>query len=159
MPDMGSLRMPTPEEALPGHDEPMRVPPRHTVLGKPLTPPFPEGFERAVFGMGCFWGAERKFWELDGVYTTAVGYAGGLTIGSAPAVQRSELVAAPCRDDDGVAEVSEVLGMEVEAHVPPVLLVPESRSHSELHVVGAGAGGTIAPGGSALHQVEDAQLE
>ena len=71
--------MPTPEEALPGHDEPMRVPPRHTVLGKPLIPPFPEGFERAVFGMGCFWGAERKFWELDGVYTTAVGYAGGLT--------------------------------------------------------------------------------
>jgi peptide-methionine (S)-S-oxide reductase len=76
---MGSLRMPTPEEALPGRDEPMRVPPRHTVLGTPLQPPFPEGSERAVFGMGCFWGAERKFWELDGVYTTAVGYAGGAT--------------------------------------------------------------------------------
>jgi peptide-methionine (S)-S-oxide reductase len=55
----------------------MRVPPRHTVLGTPLLPPFPEGFERAIFGMGCFWGAERKFWELEGVYTTAVGYAGG----------------------------------------------------------------------------------
>jgi len=76
---MGTLRMPNPEEALPGRDEPMQVPPRHTVLGTPLTPPFPEGFERAVFGMGCFWGAERKFWELDGVYTTAVGYAGGST--------------------------------------------------------------------------------
>src|SRR2546425_6874288 len=76
---MGSLRMPAAAEALPGRDEPMRVPPRHTVLGTPLLPPFPEGSERAVFGMGCFWGAERKFWELDGVYTTAVGYAGGGT--------------------------------------------------------------------------------
>jgi len=76
---MGSLRMPTPAEALPGRDEQMRVPARHTVLGTPLAPPFPEGTERALFGMGCFWGAERKFWELDGVYTTAVGYAGGIT--------------------------------------------------------------------------------
>ena len=76
---MGSLRMPTPAEALPGRPEPMQVPPRHTVLGTPLLPPFPEGTERAIFGMGCFWGAERKFWELDGVYTTAVGYAGGYT--------------------------------------------------------------------------------
>src|SRR5499433_4452862 len=57
----------------------MRVPERHPVLGTSLLPPFPEGTERAVFAMGCFWGAERKFWELDGVYTTAVGYAGGVT--------------------------------------------------------------------------------
>jgi peptide-methionine (S)-S-oxide reductase len=57
----------------------MRVPDRHHVLGTPLEPPFPEGMERAVFGMGCFWGAERGFWQLDGVYTTAAGYAGGLT--------------------------------------------------------------------------------
>ena len=76
---MNSLRLPTPQEALPGRAEPMRVPPRHTVLGAPLLPPFPEGSERAVFGLGCFWGAERVFWQLDGVLTTAVGYAGGLT--------------------------------------------------------------------------------
>jgi peptide-methionine (S)-S-oxide reductase len=71
--------MPAPSEALPGRDEPMRVPPRHVVLGTPLLPPFPEGSERAIFSMGCFWGAERKFWNVDGVYTTAVGYAGGFT--------------------------------------------------------------------------------
>ena len=76
---MSSLRLPTPQEALPGRAEPMRVPPRHTVLGTPLLPPFPDGAERAIFGLGCFWGAERKFWELDGVITTAAGYAGGLT--------------------------------------------------------------------------------
>src|SRR5438105_11948355 len=76
---MGSLRMPAAAEALPGRAERMRVPPRHTVLGTPLAAPFPEGSERAIFGLGCFWGAERKFWQLDGVYTTAVGYAGGYT--------------------------------------------------------------------------------
>ena len=76
---MSSLRLPTPLEALPGRAEPMRVPPRHTVLGTPLLPPFPEGSERAIFGLGCFWGAERVFWQLDGVTTTAVGYAGGIT--------------------------------------------------------------------------------
>jgi peptide-methionine (S)-S-oxide reductase len=67
------------ERALPGRSGAMRVPERHYVLGTPLEPPFPDGFESAVFGMGCFWGAERKFWEADGVYTTAVGYAGGYT--------------------------------------------------------------------------------
>ena len=68
-----------PERALPGRDTPIRVPERHEVLGTPLQPPFPEGFGRAVFGMGCFWGAERVFWQGEGVYTTAAGYAGGFT--------------------------------------------------------------------------------
>ncbi len=72
-------RMPTPEQALPGREETMPVPPRHAVLDARLAPPFPDGLERAVFGMGCFWGAERLFWQAPGVYTTAVGYAGGHT--------------------------------------------------------------------------------
>lgn len=73
------LRLPTEPEALPGRDAPMPVPERHFVNGHPLQPPFPAGTEKAVFGMGCFWGAERKFWELKGVFTTAVGYIGGFT--------------------------------------------------------------------------------
>jgi peptide-methionine (S)-S-oxide reductase len=72
--------MVTPEEALPGRAErPYPVPERHAVNGNPLFPPFPDGFEVAILGLGCFWGAERKFWQLDGVFTTAVGYAGGFT--------------------------------------------------------------------------------
>jgi peptide-methionine (S)-S-oxide reductase len=73
------LSIPGPSEALPGRDTPMRVPPQHTVTGHPLQEPFPEGLEQAVVGLGCFWGAERKFWQTPGVYTTAVGYAGGHT--------------------------------------------------------------------------------
>src|SRR5438552_6026674 len=69
----------TPEEALPGRETPMQVPERHEVLGTPLQPPFPAQMEQLVVGMGCFWGAERVFWQADGVYTTAVGYAGGFT--------------------------------------------------------------------------------
>jgi peptide-methionine (S)-S-oxide reductase len=66
--------------ALPGRDRPaFEIPDDHAVLGTPLKPPFPDGMETAVFGLGCFWGAERLFWGLDGVYTTAVGYAGGIT--------------------------------------------------------------------------------
>jgi peptide-methionine (S)-S-oxide reductase len=71
--------MPDETHALPGRPGRMPVPERHFVNGHPLEPPFPEHLEQAVFGMGCFWGAERKFWEADGVYTTAVGYAGGFT--------------------------------------------------------------------------------
>ncbi len=71
--------VPTPEEALPGRTSSMPVPEKHHVNGNPLKPPFPEGMEKVVFGMGCFWGAERKFWQMDGVYTTAVGYAAGST--------------------------------------------------------------------------------
>ncbi|MBF2013845.1 MAG: peptide-methionine (S)-S-oxide reductase MsrA [Rivularia sp. T60_A2020_040] len=73
------LTIPTPQEALPGRAESMQVPEKHYVNGNRLKAPFPEGMEKAVFGMGCFWGAERKFWQLDGVYTTAVGYAAGST--------------------------------------------------------------------------------
>jgi peptide-methionine (S)-S-oxide reductase len=72
-------RLPTREETLPGRAERMRVAPRHVVLGTPLEPPFPEGVGRALFGMGCFWGAEKRFWEAPGVYTTAAGYAAGHT--------------------------------------------------------------------------------
>src|SRR5438874_2991862 len=72
-------KMVTPDEALPGRDEKMPVPARHDVLGTPLEPPFPDGLEQVVVGMGCFWGAERVFWNAPGVYTTAVGYAGGFT--------------------------------------------------------------------------------
>ena len=71
--------MPSREDALAGRAEPMPVPERHALLGAPLRPPFPEDTERAVFGMGCFWGAERAFWRLPGMFTTAVGYAGGYT--------------------------------------------------------------------------------
>jgi peptide-methionine (S)-S-oxide reductase len=71
-------RMPSAEEALPGRDRRMPVPPRHHVLGTPMEPPFP-GMELATFGMGCFWGAERKYWKAEGVHSTAVGYAAGLT--------------------------------------------------------------------------------
>ena len=74
-----SLRIPTAAEALPGRDEPMPLAGGHFVNGHPIAPPFPDGMTRAVFGMGCFWGAERAFWKLEGVYTTAVGYAGGST--------------------------------------------------------------------------------
>jgi peptide-methionine (S)-S-oxide reductase len=74
-----ATRMPTAEEALPGRSERMPVPERHDVLGTPPAPPYPEGLETATFGLGCFWGAERRFWELPGVYTTAAGYAGGFT--------------------------------------------------------------------------------
>ena len=72
--------MPEPADALPGRDtRPFDVPDTHFVLGTPLEPPFPEGVETAIFGMGCFWGAERGFWQAPGVYTTAAGYAGGYT--------------------------------------------------------------------------------
>lgn len=72
-------RIPSADEALPGRDTPIPVAGAHYVLGTPLQPPFPEDTEQAVFGLGCFWGAERLFWEAPGVYTTAVGYAGGFT--------------------------------------------------------------------------------
>lgn len=73
------LHMPTPEEALPGRAEAMPVASSHFVNGHPLQPPFPQQMQLAMFGMGCFWGAERRFWEREGVYSTAVGYSAGYT--------------------------------------------------------------------------------
>jgi peptide-methionine (S)-S-oxide reductase len=76
---MKKSTMPAPHEALPGRAEKMPVPEKHFVNGRPLTPPFPAGMEQAQFGLGCFWGAEKYFWQMPGVYVTAVGYAGGHT--------------------------------------------------------------------------------
>ena len=73
------MLMPAPGEALPGRTDAMPTPDRHFVLGMPLKPPFPDGTERALFGLGCFWGAEQRFWNEPGVHTTAVGYAAGYT--------------------------------------------------------------------------------
>ncbi len=73
------LHKPSPEQALPGRAEAMPVPEAHFVNGNPLQPPFPDGYAQAIFGLGCFWGAERCFWQTQGVFSTAVGYAGGLT--------------------------------------------------------------------------------
>ena len=76
---MGLQNLPTNELALPGRDSRMPVPDKHFVNGNALQPPFCDGLQQIIFGMGCFWGAERKFWQLDGVYTTAAGYAAGIT--------------------------------------------------------------------------------
>jgi peptide-methionine (S)-S-oxide reductase len=73
------VNLPTASEALPGRSQTMPVPSQHYVNGNQLKPPYPEGLETAMFGLGCFWGAERKFWQMDGVYSTAVGYAAGIT--------------------------------------------------------------------------------
>lgn len=80
MPDFGKkLRLPSPQEALPGRAEAMPIPAAHYVNNRALTPPYPTTMQHALFGMGCFWGAEKRFWQLPGVFVTAVGYAGGLT--------------------------------------------------------------------------------
>jgi peptide-methionine (S)-S-oxide reductase len=73
------LALPSVDEALPGRDQAMVISGKHLVLGTNMQPPFPQSMQQSIFGLGCFWGAERKFWQLPGVYTTAVGYAGGLT--------------------------------------------------------------------------------
>jgi peptide-methionine (S)-S-oxide reductase len=72
-------QMPAPSDVLPGREQPLQVPERHFVNGNRIVPPFPAGMQQALFGLGCFWGAERKFWQVPGVYSTAVGYAAGQT--------------------------------------------------------------------------------
>ena len=93
--------IPAPEDALPGRQQPILDPSPHAVLGNPIVPPFPKGFERIVVGMGCFWGAERVFWEQPGVWTTSAGYAGGHT----PNPTYDEV----CSGATGHAEVVEVV--------------------------------------------------
>jgi peptide-methionine (S)-S-oxide reductase len=93
--------MPTPEQALAGRSTPLEVPETHFVNGHRIAPPFPAGLKDAVFGLGCFWGAERLFWQLPGVYSTAVGYAGGFTAN--PTYQEV------CSGDTGHAEVVRVI--------------------------------------------------
>jgi len=93
--------MPTREEALPGRTSPLKVPETHFVNGRRIVPPFPAGMKEAVFALGCFWGAERLFWQLPGVYSTAVGYAGGFT--SNPTYQEV------CSGETGHAEVVRVI--------------------------------------------------
>jgi peptide-methionine (S)-S-oxide reductase len=109
---MYRLRLPNKEHALAGRAEPLVVADKHYVNGHRLVPPFPEGLETAVFGMGCFWGAERKFWEVPGVYSTMVGYAGGYT------------------ENPNYREVCS--GMTGHAEVVRVLFDPKKVSYTEL---------------------------
>jgi len=117
-----SLEMPTADTALPGRADRMPVPDRHFVNGHPLKAPFPAGLRQALFGLGCFWGAERKFWQQPGVYSTAVGYAGGLTPN--PSYEEvctgqtghNEVVLAIY--DPGLVSYAELLTVFWEAHDP-----------------------------------------
>ncbi len=114
--------MPAPDESLPGRGEPLPVPETHFVNGNALQPPFPEGLEQALFGVGCFWGAERQFWQTAGVYTTAAGYAGGYTAN--PTYQEvctgltghAEVVLVVF--DPGVVSFEQLLKVFWEAHDP-----------------------------------------
>jgi peptide-methionine (S)-S-oxide reductase len=116
------LTLPTKEQALPGRSERMRVPRAHFVNGAPLEPPFPEGSELALFGLGCFWGAERKFWQAPGVISTSVGYAGGSTPNAtyqevcSGRTGHTEVVRVVF--DPGQVSYEELLGLFWEAHDP-----------------------------------------
>ena len=116
------IEMPSPEEALRGREVRIPVPEMHFVNGNPLEPPFPEGLEMAMFGMGCFWGAERVFWQAPGVYTTAVGYAAGYTPNPtyeevcSGRTGHNEVVLAVC--DPSVISYDEILKLFWENHDP-----------------------------------------
>jgi peptide-methionine (S)-S-oxide reductase len=107
------LQMPTREEALPGRDRPIETSKEHYVSGRPLKEPYPEGLETAYFGMGCFWGAERLFWQKNGVWVTAVGYAGGLT--------PNPTYAETCTGLTGHAEIVKVVYDPREVSYPELL--------------------------------------
>lgn len=109
------LRLPDPDQALPGRDQVMPVPDRHLVSGRPLVPPFPAQCQRVLLGMGCFWGAERRFWTLPGCWVTAVGYAGGVT----PNPTYDEV----CSGRTGHAEVVQVVFDPVELPFAALLRV------------------------------------
>jgi peptide-methionine (S)-S-oxide reductase len=107
--------MPSEDSALPGRSTPLKVPETHFVNGHRIVPPFPAGLREAVFGMGCFWGAERLFWQLPGVYSTAVGYAGGFT----PNPTYQEV----CTGETGHAEVVRVIYDPAKIDYPALLKV------------------------------------
>ena len=115
-------RLPAPEEALAGRSKPMFVPHPHAVNGQPLKPPFPEGHERIYFGLGCFWGAERLFWQMDGVWVTAVGYMGGLTENptyeEVCSGQTGHTEAVLVVYDPAVVNLSQILAVFWQAHDP-----------------------------------------
>ncbi len=114
--------MPDPHEALPGRTQLMPVPARHYVNGHPLKPPFPDGYEQAIFALGCFWGAERRFWQVKGVFTTAVGYSGGYTPNPAYEEvctgQTGHAEAVLVVYDPQVVSYQSLLGIFWEAHDP-----------------------------------------
>ena len=113
--DPRKLAVPAPTDALPGRSDKMLVPGEHFVTGAHLEPPFPDGTDRVVFGMGCFWGAERTFWEIQGVYTTAAGYAGGST--------PNPMYAEVCSGQTGHTEVVLVVFDPVQVDVERLLQV------------------------------------
>ena len=141
--------MPTASDALPGRPQPMAVPETHFVNGNRLAPPFPAGYELALFGMGCFWGAERLFWELPGVWSTSVGYAGGYT----PNPSYQEV----CTGDTGHTEVVRVVFDPVKIRYSD-LLKAFWESHDPTQ--GMRQGGDVGTQyRSAIYAIGDRQLE
>jgi peptide-methionine (S)-S-oxide reductase len=144
-----SQEMPAAEEALPGRSDPVPVPDQHFVNGNPLQGPFPEGTEVAVFGMGCFWGAERRFWKMPGVYTTSAGYAGGAT----PNPSYEEV----CSGRTGHAEVVQVVYYPEQVSYDELLRVFwETHDPTQGYRQGNDIGTQYR---SAIYTTSDAQLD